>query len=97
MNLKEFLRPNLKKICIWIVISIIIILTIFVRNIFVPIPSGPPSIAYGYPFPFYSAGGFMPSYWSVIQSQFLWVNLIIAYILSCIIVYTYNKFQGRKK
>ena len=93
----NFLRPNWRKIYVWIIVSIIIVLTIFIRNIFVPIPLGPLSITYGYPLPFYSAGGFRQAYWIALFEPFLWINLFIGYIVSCLIIYFYNKFKPLNK
>ena len=96
MNIKYILRPDKKKISLFVIIAIMVVLSIFVRNIFVPEPPGPPSISYGYPFPFFSAGGLIEPYWVAILNPFLWIDIVIAYILACKIVFVYSKWKGRK-
>lgn len=92
MSWKEFLKPDWRKICIWIIISIIIILTIFVENIFFHLRTGK---FYGYPFPFYATGGVVSPKWLAIFTPTFWINIFIAYLLSCLIVWIYDK--GKKK
>ena len=94
MNWKEFFKPTLKRILIFLVLFIL-------TNVVFTIQRGPPPIAltYGFPFPFYSKGTSTaePPEGEHTFSDFnltpLIVNLIFWYIIILTIFFVYKKFK----
>ena len=94
MNWKEFLKLERRKTYLWVVLSLIMLVTVFVKNVFI---SWPACTSYGYPLPFYSEGGIVIAsklkYLIILFNPFFWLNLVIMYVLSCLIIYFYKKIK----
>lgn len=92
MNWKEFLKPDWRKILLFVILSILLsAIPNFVIEI--PVFCG---LSFGIPLPFYCSlilpfdfnGGF------VITNLF--VDIIFWYLLSCLIVWIYGKLKKEK-
>jgi hypothetical protein len=82
MNIKQFLKPNWKKIVIFVTISIIFSLIDYgiSGELIIPI--------IGLPLPFYINYN--------ITYPFLIIDLIVWYFISCLIVWIYDKVKKKK-
>ncbi len=99
INLKQFLKPDWRKIVVFVVLSIISSIypmTFSVGELYFPYR--------GLPLPVYACiEGFSdvnlqtpPMRPCEIFYQFLIINLIISYLLSCLIVWIYDKLRKKK-
>ncbi len=96
---KEFLKPDWKKIILFL---ILIIATSVPSNIF--IEGADIGKNHGFPFNFYGYGGGLALLMNIpgqqIQSYFdvspLIANIIIWYLISCLIILVYNKYRSKK-
>jgi len=96
MSLKEFLKPDWRKIVVVIVFALLLKDINTVELIF---GFFEPSASYGFPLPFYTfyhptASGMKPPTFNI---YILAIDIIIWYILSCLIVWIYDKFKKKKK
>jgi len=109
MNLKQFLKPDWRKIVIFVVVSIVLSLfpltlgsiDFFVNQLFIKVPmrSG---VVQGIPIPFYFCmlGGVVvyPEV-SGLVCNFIYyifiIDILIWYILSCLIVWIYDKVNKK--
>jgi len=95
MNFKQFLKPNWRKIVVFIVLLIVS----YFRVIF----TGIASISRGAPFPYYirecsdiMIGGYLPPCSSYINWNYLTFDIISWYLLSCLIIWIYDKIKKEK-
>ncbi len=99
MTLKQFLKPDWRKIVVFVVLFIP---TAVIPNFGFGIWWGGADIgiSYGFPFNFYGYGGgpellpgeFIPVYF---HYEAIVENIIIWYLLSCLIVWIYDKVRKR--
>ena len=96
MNFKQFLKPDWRKIVVFIIllIFIVIIIPIFINSGF-----GVLYVNAGFPLVFYEKTIINPSLGTE-KTNFLMLNLVIdiivLYVLSCLIVWLYDKFRKKK-
>jgi hypothetical protein len=93
MNIKHFLKPDWRKIVIFVVLFIAIFLIGYYKYLTLD------SWTFGIPFEFSSGYGPCP-YPNVIECNknnfiFLVLDIIIWYILSCLIIWVYDKFRKK--
>lgn len=86
--LKEFIRPDLKKIIISIILLVFFLLFEYnwaFGELYVQ--------ARGLPFPIltYDSGYYFFIYFGLIGDIIFW------YLISCLIIFIYNKYRGKKK
>jgi Sec-independent protein secretion pathway component TatC len=90
MNLKQFLKPDWRKIAVFVILSIILFIT--------PWPEpGCCDFPYyqGFLLPVYFQGGFAGFPKTFIPTNFV-IDVIIWYLLSCLIVWIYDKVKKKK-
>jgi len=89
-SIKDFLKLDWKKSLIFIIL--VLLNFIPAKTIFI-ISSGTFGTYHGFPFIFYASGnGF-----SKFNYFFLFLDLVIFYLLSCISVFVYGRIRARKK
>ena len=88
MNIKQFLKPDWRKIVIFVIIFLI---TSFLRNFYKGLEV---STKYGFPIIFYN----WDYYAKTTEFNFvgILVDLIIWYLLSCFIVWIFDKVKKKK-
>jgi len=94
MNWKEFLKPDWRKI---VLMFIFVMLTSIIKNLGILVRTEIIDY-YGFPFPFYGkAGLFEPPqpYRTFFDPIALIGNIIILYLLSCLIVWIYKKVKKK--
>ena len=89
MTLKQFMKPNWRKIVITVILFIIS--TAYVSFLGLDAP-----YLYGFPLPVYQLGGWPSGYTGFIYLGII-VDFIFYYLLSCLIVWIYDKFRKKKK
>lgn len=101
MTLKQFLKPDWIKIVIFVILFIISILTpnrCIISNLFFSYEAKCTIYVFGAPFSFFYI---QPVVELAPEIHFdfigLFGNIIFWYLLSCLIVWIYGKFRGRKK
>jgi len=85
--IKQFLKPNWRKILLFIILLIFFIglkRNIRLGDVFFT--------ARGYPLPFQSSNGAIDN---LISYIFLFINLIFWYLISCFIIWIYNKLKKK--
>lgn len=100
--LKEFLKPDWKKILIFAIIFGIIGFIIW--PLCLDLPTDTRTLT-GFPFTFFileSNGGVVLDDYDVhippeFYIQFFALDIILDYLLSCLIIFVYNKYIGKKK
>ena len=86
MTLKQFLKPDWRKIVIFVVLFIF-------SSFFLPVPSAISQNYMGLPFSYLK--GYYGEY-SEFDVVSLLLDLIFYYLLSCLIVWIYDKFRKGK-
>ena len=100
MTLKQFLKPDWRKIVVLIILTIISS-TVTYNELNCMTFGGGCTKSHGFPFAFYSihysvaSPDAQPSYYLNYVS--IIPNIIIWYLLSCFIVWIYDKFRKKKK
>ena len=97
-TLKQFLKPDWRKIVILVVLFIISVPTPSMFNLFSNFETRYAVYAFGVPFGFFYISPVVELapeiYFDFIG---LFGNIIIWYVLSCLIVWIYDKFREKKK
>lgn len=93
MNLEEFFKPNKGKIGIFIILSIVFLVARYPDSCLFDCGAD----EYGIPLPYYSpsyVGGIAGTYHeSVLIIPFLILNLMLSYLISCILVWAFHKVK----
>ena len=93
MTLKQFLKPDWRKIVIFVVVSIVFSLYKNIITVY--------NYERGFPLPFqFCVYDMFPSLappWCGVVGHYLIVDIIIWYILSCLIVWIYDKRKKKKR
>lgn len=84
MNIKQFLKPDWKKIVVFLIIFIVLILF---SHIFTSVSTATDTTTGGY---------YTPSSILTIAPHFIIYLLLISYFLSCLIFWIYDKFKSVK-
>lgn len=95
MNFKEFFKPNAKKIIIFTILFIIFVPFINfdtgIGCIKAPCNAGETGSLLTFLFSSYKFYIYYINYFNLV------IGLIISYLISCLIVFVYNKFKEKKK
>lgn len=94
-NLKKFLKPDWKKILIFVFLLVIAVIIIPIMNA----RFGLYTISIGFPLPFYSCTFLVElgSLCSFAGYTYTIIDILIWYVLSCLIVWIYDMLRKKKK
>jgi len=90
MNLKEFLRPDWKKIVLFLVILIFFPISVYRGSCALPPASCPGLLSLLNLFMMYT-----PFYAGIVSYPFFIFGIIISYLISCLIFWIYHKLRKK--